>query len=258
MGEQLFAAGQRLEARFVGRPGDARAPTLVFLHEGLGSVSLWRDFPDRVCAATGLGALVYSRQGYGASEPVPLPRPVRFMHDEAELVLPAVLQAANVDRCILVGHSDGASIALLYAARAPAGLLGVVAMAPHVFVEDVTVAAIARAEQTYRTTDLPSRLARHHGENVEGAFRGWSRVWLDPAFRSWNIEDEIAKITVPLLLVQGEDDEYGTVAQIAAIARRARSAVTTCILPKCGHSPQRDQPDATLAAIATFVRGLAL
>jgi pimeloyl-ACP methyl ester carboxylesterase len=255
MTDVLVAAGQRLECRYVGpRPG--AGPTLVFLHEGLGCVGLWRDFPDRVCEATGLGALVYSRQGYGASDPTPLPRPVRFMHDEAYRVLPAVLDASGVRDAILVGHSDGASIALLHAAHTPLGVRGVVAMAPHVFVEEVTIASIARAEVAYRTTDLRARLARHHGANVDCAFLGWSGVWLDPAFRDWNIEDEIGKITAPMLVVQGEDDEYGTLAQVKAIRERARAPVTTCVLAKCGHSPQRDQPEATLDCIAAFLRSI--
>ncbi len=255
MTDFLEAAGQRLEARFIGpRPG-GDVPTLVFLHEGLGCVALWRDFPERVAAAAGLGALVYSRRGYGASEPAPLPRPVRFMHDEAYDVLPALLRAAGVRDAILVGHSDGASIALLYAARfGGPNLKGVAALAPHVFVEEITVTSIARAAETFRTTDLRARLARYHGENVDCAFWGWNRVWLDPAFRAWNIEAEIPRITAPLLVIQGEDDEYGTLAQVESIRRNATARVDTRILPKCGHSPHRDQPEATLSALVAFVR----
>jgi pimeloyl-ACP methyl ester carboxylesterase len=255
--EYLEADGQRLEVRFLGtQPGSGR-PTLVFLHEGLGSLAMWRDFPDRVSSATGLGALVYSRRGYGASDPVPLPRSIRFMHEEAWEVLPALLDTAGVTDCILIGHSDGASIALLYAARpSVVSVRGVIAMAPHVFVEEVTVASIARAAEAFRTTDLRSRLARYHGENVDGAFWGWNRVWLDPDFRKWTIEEEIPRIVAPLLVVQGEDDEYGTLAQVESIRRRATARVETLVLPKCGHSPQRDQPEATLSAIATFVGGI--
>jgi pimeloyl-ACP methyl ester carboxylesterase len=245
----LVAAGDRLEVRLVG-PKPAR---IVFLHEGLGCVTLWRDFPDRVSERTGLGALVYSRRGYGASDAVTLPRPVGFMHDEADRVLPALLEVAGVENPILVGHSDGASIALIYAAHAPSSVRGVVAIAPHVFVERVTVESIARLEEAYRTTDLPTRLRRRHGANAEGAFWGWTRVWLDPAFRAWNIEEELGKITAPILVVQGENDEYGTLAHVHAIERRATSAVTTRTLARCGHSPHRDQPEATLDAIATFI-----
>lgn len=224
---------------------------LVFLHEGLGSVSLWRDFPARVAAETGLRTIVYSRRGYGASDPAPLPRPVRFMHDEASRELPALLDALDARDALLVGHSDGASIALLYAASRPAKLRGVVALAPHVFVEDVTVASIAKARVAYAETDLRQRLARHHA-NVDVAFRGWNDVWLDPAFRSWNIEGEVARIEVPLLLVQGEDDEYGSLAQLDAIEGRVPD-VQRLVLPACGHSPHRDRPNETLAEIAAFV-----
>ncbi len=247
MTELLVAAGQRLEVRR--RPG--AEPTLVFLHEGLGCAAMWRDFPDRVAAATGRAALVYSRQGYGASEPAPLPRPVRFMHDEATEVLPALLAAAGVAAPVLVGHSDGASIALLAAARG--GVPGVVALAPHVFVEDVGVASIARAAEAYRTTDLRARLERWHGANVDCAFWGWNRVWLDPEFRAWNIEREVEAITVPLLLVQGTADEYGTLAQVEAIRRRARGRVETLVLEGCGHNPARDRPEETVAAIVQFL-----
>jgi pimeloyl-ACP methyl ester carboxylesterase len=232
----------------------------VFLHEGLGSVAQWKDFPERVCRETGLGAFVYSRQGCGASQPVPAEaRSVRFMHHEAHDVLPAVLQAARLNDVILVGHSDGASIALLYAGSdaAPAAR-GVVAMAPHLFVEDVTVASIATITETYRRTDLRARLAKYHGTNVDGAFLGWSGVWLDPAFRAWNIEEEASRIRVPVLGIQGADDEYGSVAQIEALERRARGGVEKVVLAVCGHAPHRDQPEASAQAIAAWIarRGL--
>jgi pimeloyl-ACP methyl ester carboxylesterase len=246
----LEAAGAKLEARFIGR-SPAGAPTLVFLHEGLGSVAQWKDFPDRVAESLGLGALVYSRRGYGASDPVPAAaRPVRFMHDEAYEVLPALLDAAKLDSVILVGHSDGASISLLFAAEdSGRRVRGVVALAPHLFVEDVTVKSIAAITEAWKTTDLRARLARYHGANVDGAFLGWSGVWLDPAFRAWNIEREVARIDVPVLAIQGEDDEYGTLGQVEALKRLVRGSVETRALAKCGHSPQRDQPDETLAAI---------
>jgi pimeloyl-ACP methyl ester carboxylesterase len=230
------------------------APRLVFLHEGLGCVGMWRDFPDRLAAATGLGGLVYSRRGHGASEPAPLPRPVRFMHDEAYEVLPALLAAERIEAPILVGHSDGGSIALLHAARFP--VRAVVALAPHVFVEDVSVASIARAAVAYRSGDLRARLERWHGANVDCAFWGWNQVWLDPAFRGWNIEAEVAEIAAPLLVIQGSADEYGTMAQVEAIRRRARGRVETLVLEGCGHNPARERPEETLAAIAAFVAGV--
>ena len=184
----VTAAGLRLETRWVG-PSPEEAPTLVFLHEGLGSVSMWRDFPDRLARATGCGALIYSRAGYGKSDPAPLPRPVRFMHDEAE-ILREVLAQTQIRESILVGHSDGASIALIYAGSRPAaGLKGLILEAPHVFTESHGLASIARMTEVFRTTDLRDRLSRHHGANVDIAFQGWNDVWLNPDFRAWNVEE---------------------------------------------------------------------
>jgi pimeloyl-ACP methyl ester carboxylesterase len=256
----LQAAGQRLEVRWT-RPPSPDRTALVFLHEGLGSVAQWRDFPDVVSERTGAAALVYSRRGYGASDPVPAaPRDVRFMHDEAYVVLPALLDAAGLKSVVLVGHSDGASIALLHAAKeGPSRVRGVVAIAPHLFVEDVTVKSIAAITETWhRTPDLRSRLARYHGANVDGAFLGWSGVWLDPRFRSWNIEREVSELSVPLLVVQGADDEYGTLAQVEAcrraVTRGGPEQVETRVLAQCGHSPHRDQPEELARAIEGFVR----
>jgi len=254
----LQAGGARLEARWTG-PGPAAAPTLVFLHEGLGSASLWRDFPDRLAAATGCGALVYSRAGYGRSAPAPLPRPVRFMHDEAA-VLAEVLAAAEIRQAILVGHSDGASIALIYAGTAGSStgilLRGLILEAPHVFTEPHGLASIAKIGDAYRTTDLRERLARHHGANVDVAFRGWNDVWLSPGFRAWNLEEFLPAIRVPSLVLQGEDDEYGTWRQVEAIARQSGGPVEALAIPACGHSPHRERPDLALPAMARFVRAL--
>ena len=248
----LLAGGRRLEHVWHGPPPDA-APTLVFLHEGLGCVSTWRDFPARLAEATGCGALVYSRAGYGASDPVALPRPLRFMHDEAAL-LPEVLDAAEVRECVLVGHSDGASIALIHAGSAPSPRVrGLALMAPHVFVEDVTVRSIEQAAVRYEAGDLRRALERHHGANVDVAFRGWNRSWLDPAFRSWNLEEFLPGIRVPMLLVQGQDDEYGTLRQLDAIEAGCRAPVRRLVLAECGHAPHRDQPEQTLAAMKRFV-----
>lgn len=251
--------GARVEVRVIEPPHDAPSALrtqLVFLHEGLGSISLWRDFPDLVAAQTGLRTIVYSRRGYGGSDPIALPRPVSFMHDEAKGDLPRVLDAVGArEDVILVGHSDGASIALLYASSRPKGLRGVVAMAPHVFVEDVSIASITRARATYEETDLRARLEKHHGKNVDVAFRGWNDVWLSPAFRSWNIEEAVGSIEVPILVIQGREDEYGTLAQVEAIRARSDKA-QALILERCGHSPHRDRKERTLEAIASFV-GLA-
>ncbi|MFL6263473.1 MAG: alpha/beta fold hydrolase [Thermoanaerobaculia bacterium] len=251
----LQVEGVRLEARWTG-PAPEEAPTLVFLHEGLGSTSLWRDFPDRLTRETGYGALVYSRAGYGKSDPVPLPRPVRFMHDEA-VVLPKVLAAAGIREHILVGHSDGASISLIHAGSAPApGLRGMILEAPHVFTEPHGLASIARMREAYRDTDLRARLSRHHGDNVDVAFRGWNDVWLNPEFAAWNIEEYLPAIRVPILILQGEDDEYGTWRQVEAIERQSGGSVESIAIPDCGHSPHREQPDVTLRAMADFVMRL--
>lgn len=253
----LVAAGRTLETASYGPPPD-EAPTLVFLHEGLGSLAQWRDVPAVLADRTGLGALVYSRAGYGGSDPVPLPRPVDFMHREALESLPEVLDGAGVREAVLVGHSDGASIALVHAAaaRGRERIRGLVLEAPHVFVEDITVDSIERAAETYRTTDLREKLAKYHGDNVDIAFWGWNRVWLDPTFRAWNLEEYVPRITVPMLLVQGRDDVYGTTKQLDAIASASRGPIETVLLDDCGHSPHRDQREATLGAIERFVRAL--
>ncbi|HEV2851261.1 MAG TPA: alpha/beta hydrolase [Thermoanaerobaculia bacterium] len=249
----LEVDGVRLEHRWLG-PGPGSAPTLVFLHEGLGSVSLWRDFPDRLAERTGCGALVYSRAGYGKSDPVPLPRPVRFMHDEAA-VLPKVLEAAGVRESILVGHSDGASIALIHAGHdQPAGPRGLILEAPHVFTEPSGLESIARMAEVYQTTDLREKLARHHGANVDVAFWGWNGVWLDPEFRAWNLEEFLPAIRVPILILQGDRDEYGTWKQVEAIERQAGGPVEAVLVPDCGHSPHRDQPEVALEAMAGWLK----
>ncbi len=251
----ITAGGLRLETRWVGLPPE-EAPTLVFLHEGLGSVSLWRDFPDRLAAETGCGALVYSRAGYGRSDPAPLPRPVRFMHDEAE-VLAEVLAQRKVRESILVGHSDGASIALIYAGSRPAPRLkGLILEAPHVFTESHGLASIAKIAEVYRTSDLRERLSRHHGANVDVAFRGWNDVWLHPDFRAWNIEEYLPAVKIPILILQGEDDEYGTWRQVEAVERQAGGPVEAVALADCGHSPHREQPERTLQAMTGFVERL--
>jgi pimeloyl-ACP methyl ester carboxylesterase len=251
--EALEVGGARLECRRW--PG--REPGLVLLHEGLGCVSMWRDFPERLQAASGNAVFAWSRRGYGGSSPAPAPWPVGYMHDEARHWLPQVLQATGFDEMVLVGHSDGASIAAIYAGEQPGpGLRGLVLMAPHFFVEDVSVASIARARVAYETGQLKSRLERHHGANVDGAFRGWNRVWLDPAFRGWDIQAVLPDIHLPTLVIQGADDEYGTLAQVEAAQAGIAAPVTTAVLPACGHAPHRDQPDATLAAISAFLSDL--
>ena len=239
------------------RPREAAGdgPTLVLLHEGLGSVSLWRDFPQRLADATGLPAFVYSRRGYGRSSPYPPPWPVRYMHDEAEL-LPEVLRKAGIGEHVLLGHSDGASIALLSAGAGGApGLQGLVLEAPHVFAEEVGLRSIAQMRDAYAVTDLKARLGRHH-QDPDNAFRGWNGAWLDPLFRAWNIEDALPGIRVPTLIIQGEDDEYGTLAHAEAIQRHSGGPATTLLVPRAGHSPHKDQPEAVLGGIVGFMTRL--
>lgn len=249
----IHAAGHRLEAQWLG-PAPSEMPTLVFLHEGLGSITQWRDFPAQLAAATGCGALVYNRWGHGGSDPLTGPRSIHFMHEEARESLPEVLSAFQIERPILVGHSDGASISLIYAALFPHRPRAMVLMAPHVFVEELSVTSIAQAKQTFLTTDLPERLARHHGANTQRMFEGWNDVWLDLTFRDWNLEGLLPSVVCPTLVLQGEGDEYGTPRQVEAIAAQVSGPVETHLLPACGHTPFRDQREATLSLATRFIR----
>ena len=247
--------GRRLEYRWAGPSAQTPAgsrPVLVFLHEGLGSVALWKQFPDRVAEQTGCRALIYSRYGYGRSDELAAPRLPDYMHREALEVLPELLERLGVEEPVLVGHSDGASIALIHAGSGMRPLRGVVAMAPHVFVEEISIRSIEQAKTAFESTDLGQKLGRYH-DHPETMFRGWNDIWLHPGFRDWNIEDRLPAIRAPLLLIQGEDDQYGSLAQIEAIERQAGSAARTCILPDCAHSPHVDQPDATVEEISGFV-----
>lgn len=248
---ELTVHGHRLEVQRI-LPSKAHAPDLVFLHEGLGSISHWKDFPAGVAAKTGCPTTVYSRYGSGNSDLLAEPRPVTYMHDEALHALPDLLAQLNIENPILIGHSDGASIALIYAAVHD-GVRGLVLLAPHVFVEDLSVASIAEAKAKFQTTNLPEKLARHHRDPA-CTFWGWNNIWLHPDFRAWNIEEYLPRITCPILVIQGLDDQYGTMAQVQAIARQSRGLVEILPLPDCRHSPQRDQPDEVLAAIARFVQ----
>lgn len=228
------------------------APCLVLLHEGLGSVAMWQDFPRRLADASGSEVIVYSRQGYGRSQALREPRQVEYMHHEALVVLPALLDTLGVQRPLLVGHSDGASIALIHAGGCPRGVSGLVVMAPHVFVEPLTRASIVQAKQAYATTNLPQRLARYHAD-ADHAFWGWNDIWLHPAFQAWNIESYLPTIQAPILAIQGVDDEYGTLDQLQRIARRAPS-VKLLELAQCRHSPHRDQPERVLHEIIEFLQ----
>lgn len=264
MAQKVSIHGIQLEARQISGPAESDRPTLVFLHEGLGSVALWRDWPNQLCQRLGCAGLVYSRQGYGQSDPV---RDVRgpsgqtagqrhgrllpdYMHREAFTVLPALLQALGIVRPVLVGHSDGGTIALLHASRFE--VAACVVMAPHVVVEDVSVTAIAAAREAYINGLLRQRLAPYHAD-VDGAFWQWNDVWLSEAFRSFDIRPELPSISAPLLAIQGESDPYGTMAQIDEIAR-AVPQTQLLKLPNCGHSPQRDQAEAVMQAIQAFMQ----
>ena len=250
--KQVLIGGKRLEyVRLPSSHPREGAPAIVFLHEGLGSVSMWRDFPQKVADATGCEAIVYSRAGYGRSEPAELPRTTRYMHDEGLTVLPALLDALQLDRPILLGHSDGGSIALICAGGTGTPLAGVVQMGPHVLVADISVDSIAKATVAWQTTDLAARLGKYHAD-VEAAFRGWNDIWLHPDFRAWNIEEYLSGIACPVLAIQGEDDEYGTMNQIDRIAAQARD-VDLVKLADCRHSPHKDQPEAVIAAVGEFV-----
>jgi len=249
--------GRAIEYRFAGAdPLSALAMVparnIVMLHEGLGSTSMWRDFPDRLAAATRARVLVYSRIGYGRSTPLAQARQVDYMHEEARTWLPAILDRLGIARPVLFGHSDGASIALIHAASTASKARAVIALAPHVKVEDLTAASIEKARSAYST--IRERLARYHAD-VDSAFWGWNRIWLDPAFRSWNIEALLPAIRCPVLCIQGRNDEYGTLEQIASIAR-ALPGTNTVELADCRHSPHRDQPEAVLDAAREFIERL--
>jgi pimeloyl-ACP methyl ester carboxylesterase len=262
----VTAGGRRLETEWLG-PGPAAAPTLVFLHDGQGCVDTWRDFPAALAAATGCGALVYSRAGYGGSEALPGPWPASFMHDAALAALPEVIAALGVRDGFLVGHSDGASISLIYAAAtagAGAGVAGVVGgwlrgmalEAPHVFVEPVCLESIAKLPALYRQPDLWRRMVRVHGANAQACAESWAEVWLRPEFRSWSIEDLLPRVRCPVLAIQGDQDAYGTLDQLRAVAAGCGGPTETLVLPGCGHTPHHQQREATLAAMSGFLRRL--
>ena len=248
------AGGHRLEVQTI-RALDPARPTLVFLHEGLGSISTWREFPLQVAEATGCAAVVYSRYGYGNSDLLGAPFRVDYMHREALETLPELLARFAIARPILVGHSDGASIALIYSGAHDA-VRGLAVLAPHVFVEDLSVKSIADAKVAFETTDLPAKLGRHHADPRK-TFYGWNDIWLHPDFRRWNIEAFLPRIACPVLAVQGRDDQYGTMAQVDAIAAQGAGPCEVVRLADCGHSPHRDQPERTVAAVTRFVRGIA-
>ncbi len=249
--------GQRLECEWFGRRR-ASVPTLVLLHEGLGSIGMWGDFPVRLGEATDLPVFAYSRLGYGSSDALTDGFGVDYMHREAFEILPAILETQSIERAILVGHSDGASISLLYAGGvSDHRAAGLVLEAPHVFVEDISVTGIEGARKGYRQGRLRAALRRYHGANTDSVFWAWNNIWLDPAFRAWNIESYLPAIDVPVQVIQGRDDAYGSLLQIDAVEAQCAGPVETLILDDCGHSPHRDRVDLVLDAVARFARELA-
>ncbi|HLZ02106.1 MAG TPA: alpha/beta hydrolase [Bradyrhizobium sp.] len=251
----LHINGSDLEYRMIG-PSPEQAPTIVMLHEGLGSAALWGDFPDKLQAATGVGVFVYSRAGYGASSPVKLPRPVDYMHREALDVLPKLLEAIGFRRGLLLGHSDGASIAAIYAGGVQDHRVRAIALiAPHFIVEDISVQSIAEIKIAYETTNLRDKLARWH-KDVDNAFYGWNGAWLDPKFRSWDIAESLAYIRVPVAIIQGADDQYGTIRQVEIARQECYCPVDVTLLAGAGHSPHREAPGATLHAISEFANAV--
>ena len=248
---RVTAAGRSLEYEWVGK-GESGKPVLVFLHEGLGSILQWRDFPQKLAEAVGRRALVYDRYGYGQSDALAEPRrAVTFMHDEALVSLPEFLSGLEVENPVLVGHSDGASIALIHAG-AGHPVRGVVALAPHVFIEPICIRSIVEAARTFETTDLPDKLGRYH-RDVKKTFYGWADVWRDPEFKRWDITEYLPGIRCPVLALQGHDDEYGTMAQLDAIKKQVGGPCEVLKLTDCGHTPFRDQPEKTLSAVTAFI-----
>jgi pimeloyl-ACP methyl ester carboxylesterase len=259
MADQHFdLPDRRIRACRIGPESAAGRPVLVFLHEGLGCIEMWRDFPARLCAHAGFAGFVYDRTGYGKSSPWPADPGVRYMEIEADDVLPRLLALAGIDDCILVGHSDGGTIALNYAASDPPALRGVVTLAAHAVNEPVCSAAIARARVAFADGDLRSRLSRYHGENVDGAFRLWSDAWLTPGFEPMDAAGRLPGIEVPLQVIQGEDDDYGSELQVGIIAGKVSGYCETRLIPDCGHSPHLQQPDRVIAEISRFIAPLGI
>ncbi|OWU82741.1 alpha/beta fold hydrolase [Phaeobacter sp. 22II1-1F12B] len=251
----LTVDGKQLEYFALG-PSPDKAPTIVLLHEGLGCAALWRDFPAKLAEATGMGVFVYSRLGYGQSDAAELPKPLDFMTNEAVDVLPQVLGQMGFERGILMGHSDGATIAAIYAGSvADLRVRGLVLMAPHFFTEPAGLESIRETKKTFETTDMAQKMAKYH-KNPEIAFKGWNDVWLDPKFESWNVAEVIDYLRIPTLAIQGRDDQYGTLAQIEEIENRAYSPVDTVILEDCQHAPHLEQTEAVLAAVSEFATRL--
>jgi len=251
----VTAARYRLHLRQIAGDGSA-APPLVFLHEGLGTIAIWGDVPDALCQATGCPGVIYERLGYGASEPRPLPWPDDVLEQEAEIVLPALLDALRIDRAVLIGHSDGGTIALLYAAAWPARVAGVVTLAAHVVLDELTLAGVSALERSWRDVKLRSELEQLHGSGADTLFRAWSGLWLSPARRAWSILGRLPRITCPVLAIQGVDDEYGLPAQLDAIVDGVAGPAQRMLVPDCAHDPHHQARAVVLERMAEFVRSL--
>ncbi len=252
----VLAAGCRLRVKRIEPQTASHAtslPTLVFLHEGLGCIALWRDVPETLCASIGCPGLVYERRGYGGSEKFDGPWPTDYLEQESTTYLPALLTACNINEAILIGHSDGGTIALIAAAAHGDPLRGVITAAAHIFVEDMTLAGIRQAVAAFETTDLKKKLWRYHRENTETIFYRWANRWLSPEFRSWNIETYLPKITCPVLVLQGEDDEYGSAAQVEGIVNQVSGPVLSKLIPHCGHVPHFQARDFVLSEMLGFI-----
>ena len=255
----VVASGHRLRVRKLSHPdsdGESSQPTLVFLHEGLGSIEMWHDFPTILAETTACDCLIYDRWGHGRSDPLDVKRTLGYVHGEALDSLPEVLNHSNVDDAILIGHSDGGSIALIFAAEYPEILRGIITEAAHVFVEEITLEGIREALDIYNNTDLKQRLARYHGTNTEKIFRAWHETWLQPEFKSWDIQDCLPKIKCPVLVIQGEDDQYGTAAQVEAIAHQVTGPSKPLLIPNCAHIPHREARDRVAQEMTDFILGL--
>ena len=255
----IVAAGRRLRVRKLTHPNsdvEYSRPTLVFLHEGLGSIEMWHDFPAILAANTACDCLIYDRWGHGKSDPLDVQRTLRYVHDEALDSLPEVLENSHVHDAILIGHSDGGSIALLFAAEHPETVRGIISEAAHVFVEEITLVGIREALDIFNSTDLKQKLARYHGVNTEGIFRAWHETWLQPEFKIWDIQDCLPKIRCPVLVIQGEDDQYGTAAQVQAITTQVTGPSKALLIPNCAHVPHREAKDMVAQEMTEFILGL--
>ncbi len=246
----------RYAVKLIPGSGNHDTPVLVFLHEGLGCIDLWRDFPDQICSATGLKGLIYDRLGHGKSAPLPQRRTPRYLHDEALKYLPPFLEKNKIDNPFFIGHSDGGTIALLYAAQFPDKTTGLITEAAHVFLEDVTIKGIHRAVELYESGKMKKGLIKFHGDKADALFYGWAHTWLSPEFRTWNIVDELKTITTPSLIIQGVDDEYGTEEQVDAIVRTVKGKSEKLMIPDCGHAPHFQARDVVVKRMVKFIRKL--